>query len=125
VLFNGLPALERLHRAWTSRKDKAKFSCFKEALEDGLAKIEEYYDKTSNLHAYTMAMGACFYLFMSSVTVCICIVLDPDTKTTHSQPRWAQGLKKDVLKSTEEIVHHHTVNNSLVSNFQVVQRAMA
>lgn len=58
VLFNGLLALERLHQAWSSRKDKAKYTNFKDALEDGLSKIEEYYDKTSTSHAYTMVMGA-------------------------------------------------------------------
>ncbi|KAJ3522295.1 hypothetical protein NMY22_g11953 [Coprinellus aureogranulatus] len=82
VLYNGLPALERLHRAWSSRKDKKKYEPFKDALEAGLAKIEEYYDKTSTSHAYTMAM-----------------VLDPDTKTNYFQPNWAKGLEKDLAKA--------------------------
>lgn len=86
ALYNGLPALERLHSAWSSRKDKPKNAPFKEALEAGIAKIEEYYDKTSSSHAYTMSM-----------------VLDPDTKTEHFQPKWARGQELDVRKSTEDI----------------------
>ncbi|KAJ2923537.1 hypothetical protein H1R20_g13556, partial [Candolleomyces eurysporus] len=57
-LYNGLPVLERLHKAWTSCSKKEKYKRYRPALEAGLAKIEDYYNKTSYSHAYTMAMKA-------------------------------------------------------------------
>ncbi|KAJ2924369.1 hypothetical protein H1R20_g12725, partial [Candolleomyces eurysporus] len=56
-LYNGLPVLERLHKAWTSCS-KEKYKQYRPALEASLAKIKDYYNKTSYSHMYTMAMKA-------------------------------------------------------------------
>ncbi|KAJ3978422.1 hypothetical protein F5890DRAFT_1548481, partial [Lentinula detonsa] len=44
-LHIGIPALEALHRTWRMRSTRAKYSEFHLALEDGVAKVEEYYEK--------------------------------------------------------------------------------
>ena len=55
-LHLALPALEALHKAWTKRAVQAKYADFVPALDAGLTKIEEYYDRTSQSDAYTFAM---------------------------------------------------------------------
>lgn len=56
TLHLALPALEALHKAWTKRAARDKYADFIPALDAGLAKIEEYYDRTSQSDAYTFAM---------------------------------------------------------------------
>jgi hypothetical protein len=51
-----LPALEALHKAWTKRAARSKYRDFVPALKAGLAKIEEYYDRTADSDAYMFAM---------------------------------------------------------------------
>lgn len=66
-LHRALPALEKLHRAWSSRTTIAKYSDFREGLEAGAAKINDYYEKTAESDAYTFSM--CMYnpyIFRSS-----------------------------------------------------------
>jgi hypothetical protein len=55
-LHSGLPALEALHKAWSSRSEKGKYSDFRDALTDAAAKIAEYYDKTATSDAFNFAM---------------------------------------------------------------------
>jgi hypothetical protein len=56
TLHLALPALEALHKAWSKRVGHEKYGDFIPALSAGLAKIEEYYDRTSDSNAYTFAM---------------------------------------------------------------------
>ncbi|KAF8231446.1 hypothetical protein L208DRAFT_1277338, partial [Tricholoma matsutake] len=51
-----LPALEALHKAWTKWAAHSKYCDFVPALEAGLAKIKEYYDRTADSDVYTFAM---------------------------------------------------------------------
>ncbi|KAF8957687.1 hypothetical protein BDZ97DRAFT_85576 [Flammula alnicola] len=59
-LHTGIPALEALHTAWKNRSKNAKFNMFSDALEAGMKKIEEYYEKTATTHAYTFVMHESF-----------------------------------------------------------------
>ena len=54
TLHTGLPALEALHKK--TKASTPKYSLFVDALEAALAKVEEYYDKTSTSHAYTFVI---------------------------------------------------------------------
>jgi hypothetical protein len=65
-----LPALEALHKAWTKRAARSKYCDFVPALEAGLAKIEEYYDRTADSDAYTFAM--CEITFLSCFVMADC-----------------------------------------------------
>jgi hypothetical protein len=51
-----LPALEALHKAWTSRANKTKYYVFESALDAAVDKISEYYDKTSTSDAFILSM---------------------------------------------------------------------
>lgn len=56
TLHLALPALEALHKAWTTRLSREKYSDFFPALQAGLRKIEEYYNRTAECDIYTFAM---------------------------------------------------------------------
>ena len=51
-----LPALESLHKAWHTQSMKAEYADFWSALEAGVNKIANYYEKTADSDAYIMAM---------------------------------------------------------------------
>jgi hypothetical protein len=55
-LHLALPALEALHKAWTSRVKKAKFAAFEAPLNNAIEVIAEYYDKTASSDAFIVAM---------------------------------------------------------------------
>jgi hypothetical protein len=56
TLHLAIPALETLHRAWSSRAERWKYARFAPALTAAANKIDEYYKKTTNSPAYIMAM---------------------------------------------------------------------
>jgi hypothetical protein len=55
-LHLAIPALEALHKAWSSRLAWLKYSHFKIPLHTAIKKIEGYYAKTSDSDTYIMAM---------------------------------------------------------------------
>src|ERR1700677_2669661 len=57
TLHLAIPALEALHKAWSSRATRPQYERFAPALDAACAKIDEYYEKTTDSPAYIMAMG--------------------------------------------------------------------
>ncbi|KAG6863443.1 hypothetical protein C0991_005755, partial [Blastosporella zonata] len=106
TLHNGIPALEALHAASTNRKKREKYADFSDALDTGLSKIESYYEKTSESHAYTFAMRTFFSLSLKCThinLVIMIVVLDPSTKMTHFAKHWDKQLQDDIQDSAEKI----------------------
>jgi len=66
TLHLGIPALEALHKAWSSRAGRPKYERFAPALDAACVKIDDYYEKTTLTPAYIVAMGMlqCFFLNM-------------------------------------------------------------
>ncbi|KJA17428.1 hypothetical protein HYPSUDRAFT_1022541 [Hypholoma sublateritium FD-334 SS-4] len=85
TLHNALPALEALHNFWTHYSELDEYAVFEDGLEAALAKIADYYEKTSTSHAYTFAM-----------------LLDPETKMDHFKRHWSADLQQRVLDAAEE-----------------------
>ncbi|KAJ3743051.1 hypothetical protein DFH05DRAFT_1621699, partial [Lentinula detonsa] len=52
TLYLALPALEKLHRAWSKWCNSQQYQCFKPALTAALSVIEEYYQRTSKSMSY-------------------------------------------------------------------------
>jgi hypothetical protein len=65
TLHLAIPALETLHKAWSSRAGRAKYARFAPALNAAASKIDEYYEKTTESPAYVMAMSS---------SLCCCII---------------------------------------------------
>jgi hypothetical protein len=56
-LHLAISALESLHSAWHSRSVKPAWADFEVALDAGVSKIAEYYEKTAESDAHIFAMG--------------------------------------------------------------------
>ena len=72
TLHLAIPALETLHKAWSSRAGRSKYARFAPALNAAAQKIDEYYEKTTDSPAYVMAMCSfflCLYIVSSNFFV--------------------------------------------------------
>jgi hypothetical protein len=65
TLHLAIPALEALHRAWSTRAGRPKYARFVPALDVGCKTVDEYYEKTMQSPAYIMAMSKSSHWFMS------------------------------------------------------------
>ncbi|KAF5343868.1 hypothetical protein D9758_015885 [Tetrapyrgos nigripes] len=86
TLHNAIPALERLHIAWEKRKGKTKYTKFTDALNAGVDKLGNYYNKTSDSDAYVFSM-----------------LLNPNEKMGYFKANWDEDECKEVLAFTEQI----------------------
>ena len=57
ILQNALPALEKMHAAWKKASSKSCYSCFIPALNVGMVKLDQYYNRSAESDAHIMAMG--------------------------------------------------------------------
>lgn len=69
-MHSAIPALESLHRAWTTQSKKPARVEFTPALDAGLAKVAEYYDKITDSDAYIFCMSESIDPAHISVTNC-------------------------------------------------------
>jgi len=65
TLHLAIPALETLHKSWSSRAERQKYIRFADPLKAAAKKLDEYYEKTTDTAAYVIAMCSSF-LFSSS-----------------------------------------------------------
>jgi hypothetical protein len=65
TLHLAIPALETLHKAWSSRVKRTKYACFTPALDAVAEKLDEYYEKTTESPVYIMSMCLYISLFRS------------------------------------------------------------
>lgn len=57
TLHNVLLALERLYAKWDKASNKARYEKFKLALAAGMAKLNEYYQRSGASDVHIIAMG--------------------------------------------------------------------
>ncbi|KDQ48915.1 hypothetical protein JAAARDRAFT_144238 [Jaapia argillacea MUCL 33604] len=96
ALHLGLPALEDLHASWTTFQAKlGPNSRFYDAIQAGLDKIAEYYDKTGDNDAYVFS-----------------ILLEPSKCMYHFDKHWSDTLCNEVLKLSKNIKRFERVNVS-------------
>jgi hypothetical protein len=67
TLHLAIPALEALYRAWSARAARSKYEQFVPALDAALAKIDNYYEKTTETPAYIMAMSTYCQAYMVKI----------------------------------------------------------
>ncbi|THH18798.1 hypothetical protein EUX98_g8896 [Antrodiella citrinella] len=83
TMHQALPALEALHKAWSSRALRPQYAAFKPALDAASEKVAEYYDKTVYSLAHTD--------------------LVPDEKGAHFKKHWDSDLRGRALAVMEQI----------------------
>lgn len=82
TLHLAIPALEALHKAWSSRQHKIKYSVFREPLTVELAKLADYYKKSADCEAYLIAMRK--YITI----ICVCSLCTLGFKCSIQAKRW-------------------------------------
>jgi hypothetical protein len=112
-LHRALPAIERLHKAWASRQERAKYRPYMAALEAGIKKLEEYHTKLASVDVMVISLRKCILLRMKIVSPMSCISAGPinenaapeeelvsyGTKTSH-HPR-----RKLLSRAIPEVQH--------------------
>jgi hypothetical protein len=102
TLHLAIPALEALHRAWSSRAERPKYERFFPALEAAYQKIDVYYEKTTKSPAYILAMSM-LSLLINDISNDL-LVLNPKEKMLYFKKHWSTELQSDVLKCVEKVV---------------------
>ena len=82
TLHNALPALERLYAEWEKASNKARYKKFKSALIAGMAKLNEYYQRSGAFDAHLLAMGKPSVL-ASFILTDTAVVLNLISKMNH------------------------------------------
>jgi hypothetical protein len=70
-----------LHKAWISRVKRAKYRRYVPALEAGIAKIEEYYNRIDESDAYVMGMCEFLLLHPAASDADLTLSVEPERKT--------------------------------------------
>lgn len=55
-LHSAIPALEGLHKVWSTRAKDERYADFSDALQAGADVIAKYYDRTGDTDAYVVSM---------------------------------------------------------------------
>jgi hypothetical protein len=93
-----------LHAGWTKCAEDPKYSVFADAIEQALAKVDEYYQKTSNSNAYMFAMGNFHLHLFRRVPANHFQVLDPGRKLSYFKEHWPVDLQDEAIRNMEETV---------------------
>jgi len=64
TLHHAIPSLEALYRAWSSWAAHPKYQPFVATLNAACAKIDEYYEKTTQSPAYVLSMSMSLYCIL-------------------------------------------------------------
>jgi hypothetical protein len=75
-------------------------------LNSAAAKVDEYYNKTTQTGAYIMTMHTfiIFSLLSSGISYLINVVLDPASKMAYFKKCWPTHLHGEILTCAENIV---------------------
>lgn len=116
TLHLAIPALETLHKSWSSRAERPKYARFAGALKTAADKLDEYYEKTTDSPAYIIAMCLSFSVSVIPSLTSAIIVLDPTTKLAYFKKHWPSNLLDDVLACAENVFkqRYDELNRSLV-----------
>jgi hypothetical protein len=101
TLHLAIPALEALHRAWSSRAERPKYERFDDALKSAFEKIDEYYEKTTESPAYIMAMSTL-----------LCHVDDIANTATSPQSERKDGVFQEALVNATPGGSHEMLGRS-------------
>jgi hypothetical protein len=60
-----LPALEELQTAWEKKRNSPKYELYKNALTDGLGKLNKYYSCLDKKQSFFLGLGRNIFLLTS------------------------------------------------------------
>lgn len=72
TLYNALPAIEKMYSSWEKASKKWKYEAFAPALEEGMSKLNDYYEKTAASDSHIMAMRMFIHIYSILPIVLTC-----------------------------------------------------
>ena len=68
TLWRAIPAFEELQTAWDAKLTSPRYTLYKDAIQQGLAKIGKYYNKFDDKPVYALALGKLIVLCSHAYT---------------------------------------------------------
>jgi hypothetical protein len=87
VLWCALPALKELQTAWEAKRNSKCFTIYKQAIDDGLKKLQKYYSWLDSKLTFILALGKFFYHVLYQANISI-TVLHPYYKLDYIKLTW-------------------------------------
>jgi hypothetical protein len=87
VLWHALPALEELQTAWEAKHNSEHFTIYKQAINDGLKKLQKYYSRLDSKPTFILALSKFFYHVLYQANISI-TVLHPYYKLDYIKLTW-------------------------------------
>lgn len=88
TLHRVIPAIESLCVKWEKKLADNRYTIFHAALEEGLAKINKYYERMNNSNVYILALCEFTCQSVKSVSYWIILVLHPYYKLDYFALKW-------------------------------------
>src|SRR5580658_4880525 len=67
TLWRALPTIEELQTAWEAKRDKPAFAKYRDAINDGLEKINKYYSRFDEKPVFILALGEKHFTSLSTL----------------------------------------------------------
>ena len=88
TLWRALPALEELQTAWEAKQDSARFWLYKDAINNGLAKLQKYYSRIDSKPVFILSLGKSSVSLNWSSLYPSTVVLHPYYKLDYIKLTW-------------------------------------
>jgi hypothetical protein len=69
TLWRVLPALEKLQTAWEKKRDSSRYAIYRDAINDGLSKLNKYYSRFDEKPAYVLALGLFYFYYLLLILI--------------------------------------------------------
>ena len=90
-----LPALEDLQTAWEQKRDSPRFELYKDAIEDGLGKLQKYYSCMDYKPSFVLALGLFQHCFYPPINILFETALHPYYKLDYFQLKWGGAEEQE------------------------------
>jgi hypothetical protein len=105
TLWQALPAIEELQTTWEAKRDHKRFVQYKDAITDGLAKLQKYYSRLDRKPCYLLALALHPYFKLAYIEMTWGGAEEQEAEQVAGNPRaknWQDEAQK-VLESAVSI----------------------
>ena len=95
TLWRTLPALEELQTEWEKKRDSARFALYKNAIKDGLGKLQKYYSRMDSKPSFVLALGLFLLSKYYQLIFYLKAVLHPYYKLDYIKLKWGGAKEQE------------------------------
>ena len=90
-----LPALEDLQTAWKQKRDSPRFELYKDAIKDGLGKLQKYYSYMDYKPSFVLALGLFQHCFYPPIDILFKTALHTYYKLDYFKLKWGGAEEQE------------------------------